>query len=503
MKKLTIKILLICSLMIFMAQTISAVEIEYIGSLESDLVAPTSITVDGNSLTVLEPFSKEMKVFTPNGLLQHKLHITGDANSISKLSDNEYLYCDLDARIIAYANLGSDEQSDYFENIYEFNLPIDIIIDADFSILDADEKQIIIFDKQKVLKKIIMLQKDDGTQISYPNSFAKNSSNGNFYLFDQLKSEIWIFKPDGTYLKKFGAYGGSEGEITRGGEISVNSDGLVFITDRYQNRVSIFSADGRYLDMIPNQNVDVSFNTPLGLTIDENNLLYVVSTESSKIQMFHIAASASETNAVSMEQLRPESDAVVSIDNLEFFASATTTLLTEIKLFDFEIYAQDNVEEIAQSSYNVVAKQTYDSLKQVTSYTAHWLLTEKLLEETDFQWRTRVHTLDSVYDWSTFQMFSTSSLPVTFSLSQNYPNPFNPTTKIQFSLAKESDVQLEIFNLNGQLVSTLINNSLPTGEHSIIWAGKNKQGQQAATGIYFYRLTAGEFVETKKMVLLK
>ena len=73
MKRLTLKKLFILSMMLFICQSVSAVEIEYIGSFESDLVAPTSITVDGNSLTVLEPFAKELKIFTPNGLLQQKL----------------------------------------------------------------------------------------------------------------------------------------------------------------------------------------------------------------------------------------------------------------------------------------------------------------------------------------------------------------------------------------------------------------------------------------------
>ena len=90
------------------------------------------------------------------------------------------------------------------------------------------------------------------------------------------------------------------------------------------------------------------------------------------------------------------------------------------------------------------------------------------------------------------------NLPVHFGLAQNYPNPFNPTTEISFSLPKPVKVVLEIFNIQGQKVDVLESGSLSAGTHTITWDASTKN-----SGIYFYRLTAGEFVATKKMVLLK
>jgi hypothetical protein len=89
-------------------------------------------------------------------------------------------------------------------------------------------------------------------------------------------------------------------------------------------------------------------------------------------------------------------------------------------------------------------------------------------------------------------------LPLEFSLDQNYPNPFNPVTEISFSLPKTSEVTLEIFNLLGQSVAKVYQGRLEAGTHSYIW-----DGSSAASGIYLYRLTAGDFMETKKMILLK
>jgi len=89
-------------------------------------------------------------------------------------------------------------------------------------------------------------------------------------------------------------------------------------------------------------------------------------------------------------------------------------------------------------------------------------------------------------------------LPEEYSLEQNIPNPFNPITEIRFSLPEASDVCLEIFNIMGQRVQTLVNEPLEAGYHSYTW-----NAGSYASGVYFTRLRAGTFVDTKKMILLK
>ncbi|MFH1700754.1 MAG: T9SS type A sorting domain-containing protein [Candidatus Zixiibacteriota bacterium] len=94
-------------------------------------------------------------------------------------------------------------------------------------------------------------------------------------------------------------------------------------------------------------------------------------------------------------------------------------------------------------------------------------------------------------------------LPTEFSLSQNYPNPFNPSTEISFALPDAVDVKLDIFNIMGQRITSLINAHLEAGLHSVVWDGKDSFGRPAASGIYFYRLEAGIYSDTKKMILMK
>ena len=94
-------------------------------------------------------------------------------------------------------------------------------------------------------------------------------------------------------------------------------------------------------------------------------------------------------------------------------------------------------------------------------------------------------------------------LPAHFLLRQNYPNPFNPATTIEYSLPRRSYVIVDIFNILGRKVRTLVDREEPAGSYTVVWDGKSARGQLVSTGVYFYRFRAEDHVETKKMLLLK
>ncbi len=94
-------------------------------------------------------------------------------------------------------------------------------------------------------------------------------------------------------------------------------------------------------------------------------------------------------------------------------------------------------------------------------------------------------------------------LPDKFSVNQNYPNPFNPTTMIQYALPERARVTIDIHNLLGQRVSRLVNEIQTAGEHTAIWDGTDENGNAVATGMYFYRVKAGDFMDNKKMLLIR
>jgi hypothetical protein len=100
-----------------------------------------------------------------------------------------------------------------------------------------------------------------------------------------------------------------------------------------------------------------------------------------------------------------------------------------------------------------------------------------------------------------------NSIPRDWMLYQNYPNPFNPTTTIEFDVpevaGKIPRAAVQIFNILGQHVMTLERGIHDAGRYSVVWNGMNTNGVRVASGVYFYRLLAGEYVSTKKMVMLK
>lgn len=93
--------------------------------------------------------------------------------------------------------------------------------------------------------------------------------------------------------------------------------------------------------------------------------------------------------------------------------------------------------------------------------------------------------------------------PNTYTLNQNYPNPFNPETTFYFSLPKDCNVTIKIYDVNGREVTTLVNAYLAKGTHKSTWTGISSDGSFTPSGIYFYRMQAGAYTETKKMVKLK
>ncbi|MDO9576582.1 MAG: right-handed parallel beta-helix repeat-containing protein [Candidatus Cloacimonadales bacterium] len=97
---------------------------------------------------------------------------------------------------------------------------------------------------------------------------------------------------------------------------------------------------------------------------------------------------------------------------------------------------------------------------------------------------------------------------LTFTLDQNFPNPFNPDTKIQFSIPFDSKVELAVYNIKGQKVKQLASDQFSAGQHSVVWNGKDENGKQSASGIYFYKVKSEvdgktKFEKTRKMMLLK
>jgi hypothetical protein len=99
---------------------------------------------------------------------------------------------------------------------------------------------------------------------------------------------------------------------------------------------------------------------------------------------------------------------------------------------------------------------------------------------------------------------SDDSIPaLTTQLEGNYPNPFNPSTSIRYSLKEAGHVTIEIYNLKGQLVRCLINENKESGSHSVIWNGLDQENRPVSSGVYLFKMKAGRYSHTRKMIMLK
>ena len=100
-------------------------------------------------------------------------------------------------------------------------------------------------------------------------------------------------------------------------------------------------------------------------------------------------------------------------------------------------------------------------------------------------------------------VLSTSAVPMSYELMQNYPNPFNPSTSIGFSIPQSGHVTVNVYDMTGRLVSTLVNDVLNEGAHVVDWNGQDNFGDVVSAGVYIYSLESSDMVMTKKMIFLK
>ena len=108
----------------------------------------------------------------------------------------------------------------------------------------------------------------------------------------------------------------------------------------------------------------------------------------------------------------------------------------------------------------------------------------------------RVYTLTELF-------IDSRIMPTEYAVHQNYPNPFNPVTKLQYAIPKNSLVTINIYDMLGRQVKTLVNQTQDAGYKSVIWDATNDYGKPVSAGMYLYQIQAGEYIQTKKMVLLK
>lgn len=484
----------------------SALGIHYVGAIENNLSSPTSLTVGNDRLAVLEPFAKQLKIFTADGVIQQHVDIAGKAGGLQALNQTIFLYCDQAEQTVKAVDIQSGLQYNFFGDNVRFGEPIDIIVNNEnIYILDAGRNEIAVGLGTGQIEKVIPFGRSDGFLIGYASTFAYDQSNNLFFIFDQLSSEVLVFDQNGNFLRSFGSFGDGAGQITRGGDILFDQRGYIYVVDRFQNRVVVFQTPGDFVTNIDFSEIDrPGLANPTGLALDANGVLYIASTERPGIEMFLLDGNGSPTELISVEPIYPAIDDTVSSTALKLVAKVRPGNYTgTIAGVDFELYASDDISLPIAKAMTVETGHENNAPDESRDLIALWYPDEILEMNSTFLWRVRVTGEDFVGEWTSYRQFSTSLIPARFELEQNYPNPFNPATQIAFSIPAQLNVRLTVYNMLGQQVKQLVDGSLPAGSHEVTWDGQNDNGTLASSGVYFYRLTAGKSNLTRKMVMLK
>ncbi len=191
--------------------------------------------------------------------------------------------------------------------------------------------------------------------------------------------------------------------------------------------------------------------------------------------------------------------------NVSNFVNVTWTTQSESDALGYSIFRSESNDRLTAVKMNNTVIQAQN---QPTAHTYHFDDNDIESSKTYYYWL-EAYCLDqtsSVYGPVSVKTNPGSDIPViplVTELKLAYPNPFNPTTTIAFDLATPSPVKIEIYNIKGQKISTLTNKDFEAGRYTIVWNGKDSNSKSCSSGVYFYRMQAGKYISTKKIMMMK
>jgi len=179
-------------------------------------------------------------------------------------------------------------------------------------------------------------------------------------------------------------------------------------------------------------------------------------------------------------------------DSLVYLMHATSTDLEDFSL-------DTNITSIDMLNYMEIVDEMSEN--NITSATIEW--TVDVTDGIDTVTANNAPFTLIVDGSNALSALAEKLIPEVFALHQNYPNPFNPTTQIKYDLPEDALVSINIYDLMGRSIKSLVNSNQSAGYRSIQWNATNNLGEPVSAGMYIYMIQAGEFRQTKKMVLLK
>jgi hypothetical protein len=437
-----------------------------VGEITDGPSAPTSLVLDADHLTALEPFAKIITRYSADGVLSETYDISGFLSGAGQ--------------------------------------PVDVVTGTEeVFVLDARDRRILAVNGQGGAARTVNLAAPVGTESWWPAQLAYDSLRETFYVLDQTNSRILAYGEDGAFKGSFCSFGGGEGEISRGGDLVCDSEGWIYVADRYQGRIAVFQTDWTFAVFIdPVELGRPHLATPTGLAVDADGLVYVAATEGAAIHIFHIDKTAAPGVLLARPidpipgDTMPAND-LLFVAGIQAPAASAAELVADFQVFDRADMATPvaHVEGLLLEEPTIIADLVIGSVS--------WQPDVELEADRDYGWRARARTATDSGEWSTLVDFTPTTAKLPFELEQNVPNPFNPMTVIHFSLSTNERAELSVYDIRGRLVSRQDLSGFGPGRHQVVWEGRDDAGRSLPSGIYFYRLVSGHDTATRKMVLAR
>jgi DNA-binding beta-propeller fold protein YncE len=502
-KKPKCGLLIILALLICLAGSAAGVEVSYVGTIHDGLSAPTSLHASADHIAALQPYNRQLLVFTPQGTLTRLVDIEGETHGLARLNETVYLFCDRGRKRVTAVDLNDGRQWTFTDFLGD---PIDIVVDEDKCyILDSGSRGIVVTDLQGHTLHQIDLAPGPEPSMKMPAGMAFDKIRNVFHVFDQLTSRVIVYAYTGEQLGTFCSFGGESGTVTRGGGLVCDTDGYIYIADRYQGRVSIFDPEWRFvLDVDTRSFTGNPLTVPAGIAVDPEGTIYVASTEDNRIHVFFLDKTAVPPGDLVAVPLFPGPAGNLSASDVKLAIRLGAVSENGNNLAaDFRIVTAQAPEAlVAEKIGATVDELGLDDQGRLVG-TATWQLESALLPGTEYLWQARARRNEQVGRWFEPVMFTTYPAAVPFNLEANYPNPFNPSTTIAFTVPSVRKVTLTIYDLQGNRVWSTALHDLEAGRHTVTWNGRNTAGNPVASGVYFYQMRAEDFEQSRKMVLIK
>jgi hypothetical protein len=479
------------------------VEVFYVGAVRGGLSAPTSLDASADQIAALQPYSGQILVLTPGGIITRRIDVAGETHGLARLSASVYLYCDRERGRVMAVDLTDGRQWEFLGFLAD---PADIVVSgSECHVLESGARRIVTTDIQGNVTARLALAAATDPPLGAPAALAYDALRDAFHVFDQPNSRVHVFARTGSHLGSYCSFGAEGGTVTRGGALVCDADGYVYIVDRYQGRIAVFDPEWRFvIDVETGALAGERLIVPTGIAVDVEGTIYVASTEDNCIHVFYLDKTADPAGTLSASPLYPTSSGAVPADD----ATLATRLIAAVKggstlEADFRIFDADGPATVLAEAFGVAAVDVGRDDQGRLVGTATWRPGDVLKPGAEYRWQARARAEGRVGIWSDPVSFSTQAPAVRYNLEANYPNPFNPRTTIAFTVPAVGWAELEVFDLKGSRVWSENFRNLSAGRHTVTWEGVDHAGTAVASGVYFYRLRSEGFEQTRKMVLVK